>query len=488
MSASAAPNDGPKKRIVVYTAVAKGYDILKNPARLSEACDYVCFSDHVQLSAPAWSQRPFDEHVDDPVRTAKKPKIMPHLYFPEYEYSIWVDANVVVLGEVTELVERYLRDSSIAMFAHPQGRTCVYEEAEACIELGKDETDIIRRQVERYRKLGHPENSGLHTCTIIVRRHRDPAIIDAMEEWWREIQAHSRRDQISFNYVATKNHLRVNTIAGNLWASDNPHFRIIPHASKPCFCAKLYWAPADEPLSKERCVMRFPPLGGNQHRLSFDLPIGAAVHRMRFDPADRPGYLRMASVRLVEKDAQSQEVSTIWSLDDAHEIAREARLEELVFCTSVLGDTFLATTNDPRLMLDLPQPVEPAAGHFLSLEVEMTWPMSADYVIAHTTFVSALEQSRNVRATLEHQLQEANAREAELETRLQQVQTSHASLENRMHRQEGSTKELEKTLSTIYGSRAWRLLTRWRRLKYRILPPPSSSANRLSHQDNDSEP
>lgn len=372
MSDSGASNESPKKRIVVYTAVAKGYDDLQPPQPKSDGCDHLCFCDDARPTAAGWEYRPFDVHAADPVRTAKKPKVMPHLYFPEHEYSIWIDANVVVMGDVTEFVERYLSDASIAMFAHPENRDCIYDEAEACIRIGKDDTRIIRRQIDGYRRIGHPAHAGLNACTIIARRHRDPTIIGAMEDWWREIQAHSRRDQISFNVVAHRHGLRINTIDGYLWATDHPYFRVASHASTPTCRAMLYWAPPGDGFNDERCVFRNLAPGGERRRLSFDLPIGAAVQPLRFDPADQPGRLRIFSIRLVENDATGEPVRTVWSLDDAQAIAAFARLDDLEFHASPSGDAFVATTNDPKILWDLPQPAAPTAGGSLSLIVEMS--------------------------------------------------------------------------------------------------------------------
>src|SRR5205814_5569035 len=72
----------------------------------------------------------------------------------------------------------------------------------ACIELEKDDPAVIRRQIEQYRSEGMPENYGLAAGTVLMRRHRDAAVIGVMEAWWAEIMQHSVRDQISLPFVA----------------------------------------------------------------------------------------------------------------------------------------------------------------------------------------------------------------------------------------------------------------------------------------------
>jgi hypothetical protein len=53
-----------------------------------------------------------------------------------------------------------------------------------------------------------------------------------MEDWWTEIKYGSRRDQLSFNYVAWKNNLKFNYIEGD--SRDNKYFKrdTNPHIGK----------------------------------------------------------------------------------------------------------------------------------------------------------------------------------------------------------------------------------------------------------------
>ena len=52
-----------------------------------------------------------------------------------------------------------------------------------------------------------------------------------METWWNEIKYNSKRDQLSFNYIAWKNNLKFNYIEAD--ARDNKYFfNHGPHAGK----------------------------------------------------------------------------------------------------------------------------------------------------------------------------------------------------------------------------------------------------------------
>lgn len=221
---------GTRQDIVVYTAVAGGYDAVREPEVVSERCRYVCFSDAPAPPASrVWLFRRFDELLPDPARTSRKPKLLAHRYFPECEYSVWIDANLSVVGDLAELVERHLAVESLALFRHPDGRACLYEEAEACIRLRKDREEVIRAQVEGYRARGYPPGRPVPACTAILRRHRDRRVAHAMEQWWEELRRGSRRDQLSFPFVAWTNALRLAPIGGDV--RRNPWLRWRPHTS-----------------------------------------------------------------------------------------------------------------------------------------------------------------------------------------------------------------------------------------------------------------
>ena len=98
------------KRVVIYTAVSGNYDELKPPAFRPPNCDFVVFTDQ-PLHAEGWEVRPFNYRSPDPVRAARFVKLHPHIYFPEYEHSIWIDANVGVHGDVRELFRRLKSDA-----------------------------------------------------------------------------------------------------------------------------------------------------------------------------------------------------------------------------------------------------------------------------------------------------------------------------------------------------------------------------------------
>ncbi len=220
-----------KSSIVVYTSVTNGYDNLKEQRDSArEGIKFIAFTDEPQESK-TWDIQPAWKEFTDPNRNAKIHKILSHKFFPDHAYSLWMDGSVRIQFPfgVERLAEIYLSDHDMAIFKHPE-RNCLYQEANTCINRNLDNKDIIRQQIQRYTKEGYPPNAGLVEATIILRRH-SPKMVEFNEAWWEEIKNGSKRDQISFNYVAKKVGITWRYFPGDL-RTPNSLFRVDNHKKR----------------------------------------------------------------------------------------------------------------------------------------------------------------------------------------------------------------------------------------------------------------
>ena len=101
-------------------------------------------------------------------------------------------------------------------------RSCIYDEGKTILDLGmknggnyKDDPNIISRQMKRYRDEGYPAQNGLVVQMEVLRRHNQVDVLDAMEHHWVELKYNSKREQLSFNYIAWKNNLKFSYIQGD---------------------------------------------------------------------------------------------------------------------------------------------------------------------------------------------------------------------------------------------------------------------------------
>ena len=84
----------------------------------------------------------------------------------------------------------------------------MYEEAQACLKLEKDDPELINKQIKRYMENNYPKHSGLIASGVLFRNHNNPQVIQVMNDWYNEIIKYSKRDQLSFNYVCWKNNFK----------------------------------------------------------------------------------------------------------------------------------------------------------------------------------------------------------------------------------------------------------------------------------------
>jgi Protein of unknown function (DUF616) len=219
----------PPGRIAVYTAIAGDYDFLKMPTEIDARCDYYCFTDRDISWQDAWIRREFSWRHSDPVRIARHVKHHPHELFPDHEWSIWIDANIQLNCLPQALMPPSTDSWDLAVWQHPY-RDCLYAEAEECVRLEKDDAAMIRAQAARYRAQDFPEHAGLIENNVLVRRHNAPAMIGLAQAWWREIAEGSRRDQLSFPFVAAMLGLRIASLGPDgTSARTDPRLRFFAH-------------------------------------------------------------------------------------------------------------------------------------------------------------------------------------------------------------------------------------------------------------------
>ena len=165
----------------------------------------------------------------DQVKAQRVVKICPHRYLPEYGISIWVDGNVRITGDLNEFLKQCdFSKSPLWVRPHPS-RTCVYDEADAVIKYRKDDPAIVGKIVSRYRAEGYPEKAGMAETCVIARAHNDMKCRMFDEAWAAELLLNSRRDQLSFNYVARKTGLLPGYLTRQARMDSNEYFRLVSH-------------------------------------------------------------------------------------------------------------------------------------------------------------------------------------------------------------------------------------------------------------------
>ena len=176
---------------VVYSAIFGGRDRINDSHFRTDGWDYVLFTDDASLRSDFWDIRVVRPNSRDPRRAHKTYKLRPDLHLHDYDCSIWADGNLV-LKDLSDFND--CRDA-IRMQDHPD-RKCVYDEAIACIAMGKDNKAVIERHVDSLRKVGFPERRGLTYGGFMFRNHIKSAPM--MTVCHALVEMGSARDQLSF--------------------------------------------------------------------------------------------------------------------------------------------------------------------------------------------------------------------------------------------------------------------------------------------------
>lgn len=199
--------DGCKPRIVCYTCITNGYDVLKPLSYQHQSIDLICFTDNKNINSNGWILKdiPSDlKHLSN-VKQQRVLKIHPQKYLSEYDISLWIDGNFVINCDIErDFLPKYdLNKFSLYTNKHPL-RDCIYDEEIECIKRKKDISQNTHPQIERYKQEKMPSHVGLAETNLMLRDHHDPKCEEVMKLWKSEVLKGSHRDQLSFNYACWK--------------------------------------------------------------------------------------------------------------------------------------------------------------------------------------------------------------------------------------------------------------------------------------------
>lgn len=208
---------------VVYTVLTGCQEIINDPFSTlpntgESPLDYerICFTDNPDLKSSVWECRLLDGYALQAFIECRRPKLLPHLFLEEYDISLYIDNTVQLLVSPTLIFEKYSTNKSpLTCFKHPW-RDCIYDEGEEVIRQEIDKEETVRSQLDFYEAQSFPKNLGLIAGTVLLRRHNDPDLIRVSEEWMAHVLNFSKRDQLSFNFVAWHHNFKPDFFEGSL--------------------------------------------------------------------------------------------------------------------------------------------------------------------------------------------------------------------------------------------------------------------------------
>lgn len=193
-------------RKCVYTALTGSYDKLMQPKYVDNEYDYICFSNDIKLkNIGIWQIRTFPFQHKDNTRVSRYPKFHPHVLLKEYEYCIYIDANIIIADDyIYRKADDLFTQNKIVGHIKHLTRNCVYQEVFTCMLLGLDKMIPLIKTLNLYIREGLPFKAGLYENNVIYFSQHKKILKEALDYFWSLYSSYSRRDQLSLRLVYYK--------------------------------------------------------------------------------------------------------------------------------------------------------------------------------------------------------------------------------------------------------------------------------------------
>lgn len=198
-----------RKRFAVFSAIIGEYDEVFQPSMVDERFDYVLFSDCIpEGKLGVWQIRRIDYSNPIKAKVARYIKTHPETLLAEYEASLWMDANISIIGKeiYDKFVELFESDTLVACVKHV-AYDCVYNEMFSVLDFQYESEEVVLKWGHELRKRNFPKHAGMFETGLMYRKHSSAVVKEFDAIWWKYIEAYSKRDQLSFTVALREENL-----------------------------------------------------------------------------------------------------------------------------------------------------------------------------------------------------------------------------------------------------------------------------------------
>ena len=241
-----------------------------------QGVDFICFSNRKLDPKGIWDIRIVDPLLPaDLPRSSREYKIRPHVWLSDYSQSLYIDTKVKLIGNPIDFwnsLIQYHSNNVLGLFEHSYRETLRNEFREVS-QLNLDEGYVLEKQLSFYEAFFKEKLSAKPLWGgIIARRHNEFDCVKAMDDWYANVLAYARRDQLSLP-VAVR-HINSGRIAINegsifesphhlwpVWSGERPkgylkHFKYSAIAERDSAIAERDSAIAERDIVKNSRVWR----------------------------------------------------------------------------------------------------------------------------------------------------------------------------------------------------------------------------------------
>ena len=204
--------------IIVYTVLVGKHEGLNSQPKIKESkIKHVCLTDDINLKSDYWEIIHLDMILPkDNHRSQRNLKIRPHLFFPDYKYSLYIDNTVVLLQKAEEFIhmitnrDDFLENNPFFAIPYHSFRKDLREEFYQCSNLRLDSQFRIYEQITDYFKINKEFfNFKPYWAGILFRNHNNKKLKNLSEIWFANICRYSRRDQLSLMHSAYQANIKL---------------------------------------------------------------------------------------------------------------------------------------------------------------------------------------------------------------------------------------------------------------------------------------
>lgn len=238
---------------VIYTTITGGYDQIFQPNIIAEDFDYILFTNDIpEQQLGMWKVKAIPYNDKNNIKLSRWVKTHPHTLLPEYDYSLYLDSNIIVdqykfFDRINELIKN---NTQLGIMNHLH-RNCIYEEGFEVLYLNLAQVSKVMREMVHIKHQGYPVHNGLVEANCILRSHHDQLVKQFCEDWWYMIDHYAQRDQLSCNFVAWKCGLTIEHILPLGYNTRNhPYIHCVRHNPRHDINRLIWYDPLKEYFKK----------------------------------------------------------------------------------------------------------------------------------------------------------------------------------------------------------------------------------------------
>ena len=154
---------------VVYSVIIGKYDKISS-FKKQKGYSYFLFADQ-KYKNTNWTIISISKFIKkkkiSKIKMTRYFKLFPHLFFKDYDLSIYIDASFSIKGNLDELLLRTLNPSFDLYFLQHPNRKKIFQEFSAVLSSKREIKEIVNIVKKRYIKENFPDSQGLTENCII---------------------------------------------------------------------------------------------------------------------------------------------------------------------------------------------------------------------------------------------------------------------------------------------------------------------------------